>query len=115
MLDWKNLFSIEQLDEIDRISEEKPCLIFKHSTRCSLSDLVLKRFENNWDVSSELIPIYFLDLVQYRQVSNHIAERYSVEHESPQVLLIEKGSCIFAESHLDIDTNELKDTLFTVK
>lgn len=101
---WNELTSVEQLDEIRKQSEKKPVLIYKHSTRCSTSHLVLDRLERNW--RGEGIPgveMYFLDLLSHRNVSNAIAEVFGVEHESPQVLIIEGGKAVYDRSHLEID------------
>ena len=79
-------------------------LIFKHSTRCMISGLVLNRLERSWQESlNKELEIYFLDLLRYRSLSNAIEARYGVEHASPQVLLIRNGTCVHTASHLDID------------
>jgi bacillithiol system protein YtxJ len=83
-------------------------LIFKHSTRCSISDAALSRFERDGKgLDESTIKCYFLDLLQHRDISNAIATRYGIEHQSPQVLLISKGKCIFNESHMSISVSEI--------
>ena len=106
-LDWKPLTDIGQLDEIVDLSNEKPVAIFKHSTRCSISRMALKQFENEFDLEDKIAP-YFLDLLNHRDISNEIAVRFSVEHQSPQILLIKNGKAIFATSHSDIDAKFLE-------
>lgn len=102
-MNWKTLNSDTVLQEIDTLSAQQKVLIFKHSTRCSISSTALGRLQRQWDgqKASHLAP-YLLDLIGYRQLSNSIAERYGVRHESPQVLVIEQGKCVFHASHLDI-------------
>jgi bacillithiol system protein YtxJ len=108
---WHILNSSEQIDEIIATSMTKDIVIFKHSTSCSLSYIAKMRLEDQWSFDeSELIP-YYLDLKEYRNLSNEIAERFSVHHESPQILLIRKGECLYDASHLDITVAELKETL----
>ncbi len=108
-MDWTILDSEEKLDALDEISKNHTVMIFKHSTRCSTSAMVLNRMERNWeDSESSVLKPYFLDLITYRNLSNKIAEKYRVLHESPQVLLISKGKCIYDASHMDISYNDLK-------
>lgn len=74
-------------------------LVFKHSTRCSISRMVLDRFKREWNVPAEKMPVYYLDLIRYRNLSNEISEKFEVVHESPQVLVIKGGRCIYNASH----------------
>jgi bacillithiol system protein YtxJ len=106
-MNWIVLNNVAQLDEIKEKSRTRPQVIFKHSTRCATSQLVRNRLERN-KISPD-IDFYFLDLIGYRKVSDKIAETFEVYHESPQVLLIKNGECIYDESHLSIDMNEILD------
>lgn len=106
-INWIPLISLEQLDEIEALSNEKPVVIFKHSTRCSISRMALKQFENEFDLGGT-VDVYFLDLLEHRAISNEIANRFSVYHQSPQLLLIQEGKCVYDVSHSDIDAGELK-------
>ena len=83
-MDWNSLTDLGQLNEIITLSNENPVAIFKHSTRCSVSRMALKQFENEFDSSDKVTP-YFLDLIAYREVSNEIANRFGVQHQSPQL------------------------------
>ena len=109
MINWIPLESQEQLDTIVQQSSNVPCVIFKHSTRCSISSMAKSRLENTWDFSSEEVVPYYLDLIANRSISNAIAEKFSVYHESPQLLLIRDGECTYDASHLDISVTELHD------
>jgi bacillithiol system protein YtxJ len=102
---WISLHSEEQLLAIRQKSAERPQVIFKHSTRCSVSSMVLSRLEKAG--LTEDIDFYLLDLIAYRQVSNQIAESFDVWHESPQVLVIKNGECIFDESHMGIQMRDI--------
>ena len=108
-LKWNKLESVEQLAEIQKQSKEQPVLIFKHSTRCSISKTALDRLERNWnaDEAKNLQP-YYLDLIAHRYVSNTIADAYQVQHESPQVLIIQNGQSVYDKSHFDIDFKSIK-------
>lgn len=110
-MNWIPLESIDQVNQIVERSKEKPCVIFKHSTRCSISSMAKFRLEGDWDLSENEIEAYFLDLIKHREVSQYIAEELSVYHESPQIILIKNGEVIYDESHLDITVNELKECL----
>lgn len=104
---WNELTSIEQLDLIEVQSETQPVLIFKHSTRCSISRFALKQFENEFDLLDIITP-YYLDLLNHREISTEIAERFSVQHRSPQILLLKDGVVVYHASHEHIDATALK-------
>ncbi|MDB4926677.1 bacillithiol system redox-active protein YtxJ [Mucilaginibacter sp.] len=98
---------LETTDQLTRIKEQQGySLIFKHSTRCSISMMAKRRFELDWENLPENMPLYFLDLIQYRDISNHVAQLFSVHHESPQLLLIKDGECILDQSHGEISVDE---------
>jgi len=104
-MSWIQLTSEEQLKEIVAKSAQRPQVIFKHSTRCSISSVAERRLQKG-----ELPPdidFYHLDLLSYRSISNKIAELFGVHHESPQVMIIKDGQCIYDESHLGISLEEL--------
>jgi bacillithiol system protein YtxJ len=109
MINWENLTSINQLQDIVKDSYEKNILIFKHSTRCIISKTVLRNFEDDaTQDANEKIDFYFLDLIAHRGVSNENASRFHVEHQSPQILYISKGVCVFNTSHDDINFKNLE-------
>ena len=102
------LDKMEQFDEIDLISQTKPVVIFKHSTRCSISRMALKQFETEFNFPKEKIDWYLLDLLNHRDLSNEIASRYNVVHQSPQIVVIRNGKAVFNESHDSISAEDLK-------
>ena len=105
-INWNELTDLGQLNEIIAASNEKPVAIFKHSTRCSVSRMALKQFENEFNNSDKVTP-YFLDLIAHRDISNEIATRFGVYHQSPQLILIKEGKAVYNVSHSDIDAEEL--------
>lgn len=105
-MNWINLESQTQLEEI---SQKSVALIFKHSTRCPISSAALSLLQKKWnDEAMAFLPTYFLDLLRHRDISNKIAEKFEVEHQSPQVLLIKNGKCIYHNSHYGINYDEIK-------
>ena len=104
---WKLLSELDQLDAIEQTSHTTPVVIFKHSTRCNISRMALKQFENHYSISQEDAEPYFLDLLEYRPVSNAVADKFNVVHQSPQLLLINNGVCVYTASHSDIDAEDL--------
>jgi bacillithiol system protein YtxJ len=104
------LTDLNQLNDIISSSNEKPAVIFKHSTRCIVSRTALKQFEKEFDVDSLHcnVSTYFLDLLEHRDISNEIASRFGVHHQSPQLLLIKNGKSVYDVSHSDINAEELK-------
>ena len=99
---------MEQFDEIDEISQTKPVVLFKHSTRCIISRTVLKQFDADFNFSEDKLDWYVLDLLNHRDLSNEIASRYNVVHQSPQIVVIRNGKAVFNESHDSISVDDLK-------
>lgn len=106
-MSWIPLTSEAQLDEIVEKSASKTQVIFKHSTRCSISAVAQQRLQKA--KFPQDIDFYYLDLIAFRSISNLIAERFQVHHESPQVLVIKDGRCVYDESHLAISVDEILD------
>ncbi|SHJ65494.1 bacillithiol system redox-active protein YtxJ [Flavobacterium haoranii] len=105
-VNWIPLTAISQLDEIVENSKNKTIVIFKHSTRCSISRFALKQFENEYSLEDK-VDLYFLDLLNYREVSNEITNRFQVVHQSPQLLIIKNGVAVYDASHSDIQAEVL--------
>ena len=107
-VDWQFLTMEAQLDQIVDESEEHLVLIFKHSTRCNISSMALDRLERGWSDEDGLFKPYFLDLLAYRNISEAIAEKFKVIHQSPQVIVIRSGKAVYHTSHLDISFQNLQ-------
>lgn len=104
-MQWIHLTDESQLEQVISKSQLKPQVIFKHSTRCSISSVALQRLQK---VQVQVdIDFYYLDLIANRRLSNKVAEVFKVHHESPQVLVIKDGYCIFDESHLSISIDDI--------
>lgn len=110
-LPWKNVESVDQLMEIAKTTFDKPVLLFKHSTRCSISAMALNSFERNWSSGNELCNLYFVDLLNYRDVSNKIAEITGITHQSPQVIVLKGSEIIYDASHSAIDARRIESRL----
>lgn len=111
-MNWIELADLKQLDDVVAESRKQPVIIYKHSTRCNISRTALDRLDRNWDVTiAGDTRRYFLDLIAYRHISNEIAERFGVEHESPQVLVISDGKSVADMSHFAIEFEALKTHL----
>jgi bacillithiol system protein YtxJ len=108
-MNWTTLNSLKQLQEIKTADGYN--IIFKHSTRCSISLMAKRRLEQDWNELPENTTVYFLDLLNYREISVQVAELFDVHHESPQLLLIKDGDCILHQSHSDISVDEVNEVL----
>lgn len=97
--------SERQIDEIVELSHEQPQLIFKHSTRCSISSMAKSRLEREWNL--ENVELWYLDLITFRSASNAIADQLGVHHESPQVILLKDGVVVHDSSHNSISVSEI--------
>lgn len=100
---WLLLATEEQFDEL--IGSNEPFFIFKHSPRCSISVVAKSRIDKQ--AVSNTVPVYLIDVVMQRELSQHIARHLEVEHQSPQLLKIENGKCVFNASHLSISPSQL--------
>jgi bacillithiol system protein YtxJ len=109
-MNWTLLTDLGQLNEISELSFQKPVAIFKHSTRCSISRMALKQFENEFNLEDKVTP-YYLDLLEFRPISNEIAGRFGVMHQSPQIILIKDGNAVYTASHSDIQVVDLAEKL----
>lgn len=106
-MNWNPITSIDQLAQIKEQSFQTPQVIFKHSTRCSISSMVLNRLERS--TVPKQVAFHYLDLLTYRSISDQITTDFAVYHESPQVLLIKNGECVYDESHHGISMDEIAE------
>ncbi len=113
-LHWNPITSAATVESLKELSHTVPCLILKHSVSCNISAIAKYRLDTDWDFGTDVLEPYYLDLLRFRPVSKYIAETFDVHHESPQVLLIVGGECVYDASHLDIRVEELKEALATV-
>jgi bacillithiol system protein YtxJ len=106
---WIPLVDEAQLNEI--FNSEDPLIIFKHSTRCQISSMALNRFVKEWNLDTQSCKCFLLDLIRYRELSNAIAKRSGIVHESPQILLLKEGRVIYTASHHEIDAEVIRAKL----
>ncbi len=110
-LPWQQLRTLEQLDAIVEDSKSRPVAIFKHSTTCGISRMVIRQFESQYDIDPTQMDLYYLDLKAYRDVSDEVGYRFQVIHQSPQLLVIKNGTAVYADSHGAITAGALKTYL----
>ena len=106
---WKEMTTEAQITEAVELSHEKPQLIFKHSTRCSISSMAKDRLEREWKL--ENVEPWYLDLIAHRNVSNAIASQLEVYHESPQAILLKDGLVVYDASHNSISVSDIANNL----
>ena len=110
-IDWKLLKDIDQLDALEKESFEIPIVIFKHSISCGLSAMARYQLERDWDFPEGNLSFYYLDLINYRSISNEIEDRFEVIHQSPQIIVLKDGKAIYNTSHHKISVQDLKQAL----
>lgn len=106
---WQALETVAQLDTIAEKSKSRTQVLFKHSTTCGISRMVLNMFNGSYDLEDNAIDLYYLDLHAHRDVSNAIAEKFQVMHQSPQLLVVRNGITVFHTSHgsiTEVDLNQ---------
>ena len=101
-LSWTPLISVEEINTIREISKIQAILIFKHSTSCGISRMVMKQFESLFNEENKHLKVYYLDLLNFREVSSKLSEVFQVIHQSPQLLVIKNGISVYDESHNEI-------------
>ena len=109
-MEWKVLRDENEIGELINRSHERPQVIFKHSTRCSISAVAKGRLDR-----AKVPPgadFYYLDLIAYRNISNKVAQVFGVHHESPQVLVIKEGVCVYDESHMGISMQGIEEAIW---
>ena len=109
-MDWKYLESEEGLDALSKQSADKPQVIFKHSTRCITSSMAKNRMDNSKQLLDNA-DVYLLNVIEHRSVSDLVARRFGVVHESPQVLVIKNGKAVYNESHVGIQPSVVASEL----
>ena len=111
-IQWKTISGADEVGNLIQDSANHPVLVFKHSTRCGTSAMALDRLQRNWQ-STDLAPVetYMVDVISQREVSNELADQLGVWHQSPQVLLIHNGSCVYDDSHFGINYEVIKKEL----
>jgi bacillithiol system protein YtxJ len=108
-MDWIALNSENQIETINEESKNQPIVIFKHSTTCNISSMMLSRLKRNWiPEQAKSVKLYYLDLKAHRAVSDRVASFFDVEHESPQMLIIRDGKPVNVTSHMEIDFENVK-------
>lgn len=106
-INWLPLTSIDQLEEIKEISKTEAVLIFKHSTRCGISSMVIKQFEALFTEETSQLKVYYLDLLNYRNISDEVGYSFQVMHQSPQLVVVKNGVSVHNASHYEITLTDL--------
>jgi bacillithiol system protein YtxJ len=110
---WKPLQTAESLESLLQDGHDRPLVLYKHSTSCGFSSMMLRRFQQLWDPSRELADFYLLDLLRYRDLSNSISVQFQVRHQSPQVIIIKDNRVVAHASHSGIDELRPEDLIKT--
>lgn len=107
VLPWIALNDLKQLSAIDEKSKSKLQVVFKHSTRCGISRMVMNQFIEAYHLNEDQLDLYYLDLLNFREVSNEVGYKYQIMHESPQILVIKNGVVVAHASHGAINEVDL--------
>lgn len=111
-MNWKKLDHVSQIEDIKEESKLQPVIIFKHSTRCSISAMAWDRLKRNWkNGDSASVTPYYLDLITYRDISDLVAGEFGITHQSPQVIVVKDGKATYNNSHMGISYQEILSQL----
>ena len=101
--DWVQLESEDSVEEVFTASETRIQLILKHSQSCAVSFFAKQNLDSvpleEWPEMDRSM----VEVVRFRPISQYIAQKTSVRHESPQVLVIVNGEVIFHTSHSEVN------------
>lgn len=113
-MNWLKIETLSDFNNmVDTSNEESyyAVAVFKHSTRCPVSMMAKLKMSTTWDIDENKLPLYYLDLIKYREISNQIAADFDVQHESPQLLVIKNNKCVYHASHGSISVSKVKEVL----
>lgn len=113
-MNWLKLETLSDYNNMVASSNEEgyfAVAVFKHSTRCPVSMMAKLKMSTTWDIDENKLPLYYLDLIKYREISNQIAVDFDVQHESPQLLVIKNNKCVYHASHGSISVSKVKEVL----
>lgn len=113
-MNWLKLETLSDYNKMVASSNEEgyfAVAVFKHSTRCPVSMMAKLKMSTTWDIDEHKVPLYYLDLIKYREISNQIAADFDVQHESPQLLIIKNNKCVYHASHGAISVSKVKEVL----
>lgn len=108
---WHALETLSDLEDALQASFKQPVVLFKHSTRCGVSSHVSRNLNKNWNISDEAVRPYFLDLIAHRDISQAIADKLEVWHQSPQIIVVQNGAAIYDASHNQISVGGIREVL----
>lgn len=111
MINLKEITTIEEIDKAIALSDDKLQIFFKHSTACPISRMAYEKLRTNYPLDLSQADIYYIGVIEQRPLSNYLADKLSVKHESPQMIVLKKGKAIFDESHLMINATILPTLL----
>ncbi|HSS22289.1 MAG TPA: bacillithiol system redox-active protein YtxJ [Pyrinomonadaceae bacterium] len=95
----------ESLDGLVEKSKEQPVVIFKHSLTCSISASV---YEEMAAFDGE---VALIEVQKSRELSEEIASRLGVVHESPQVIVLRNGQVVWNASHFNITAGAVENAV----
>ena len=112
MIEWETVQNKDDFLQLENRYPDKWLLFFKHSTTCGLSSMALRQLQASWRPIDQLIP-FKIHVQEHRHISNLIEHHFSILHESPQVLLIEQGKCIYHASHWQISFEKIRSAIIS--
>ncbi len=110
-IEWKELTELNDLEQVGALSSRTPVVLYKHSTRCGLSHDVKRSLEEDWKGVVSSVDFFQLDILAHRSISDRIAERWNVPHQSPQILLIYRDELVYEGSHHAVSAERIERAL----
>ena len=109
--DLTPISGIDELDVALRDSRQRPLLLFKHSYSCGISAEALDELLAHLAEKQDDARYAMVTVQTHRDVSNAIASRLGVRHETPQALLVRDGEVIWSASHFRVNAREIRKAL----
>ena len=110
-LEWVLLETEEEFEKLKMRSAERPQIIFKNSTACGISGMVLRSFESQYSSARKEADLHLLHIQYNRELSNLVSRSLGIRHESPQLLILRGGEVVAHASHSGITNIDLEEYL----
>lgn len=110
-MDWKQVLREEDVDELLDRSAEKAQILYKHSNRCATCFFAKKNIENIGSELKNKAEYHLIDVIGQRSLSLHIQDKLGIQHESPQMFIIDKGQVVWSGSHHQVTAEPIKTHL----
>jgi bacillithiol system protein YtxJ len=85
--------------------------ILKHGRTCGTSAMAEEEVLEFLESGRCAVPVWRVEVWSHRDVSNAVAKRFGVRHETPQVLFVRGGQVVWNASHFRVTAAAIEQKL----